>query len=663
MTDDDLDLGPGARRATDAAARALRRARPFRLGIALTGVAAAVIAVGLTMPGSSPESVPAVGPAPTPIRTGSVPQGGAPPHMVLAAYPSCEAMLAALRRHAADHVGAYGQAYGQGGPVYNSMNVDGVRGPAAVAEPAAGAAGGSVAATPEHSSTNDQEIGVDEPDLVKTDGRRVVSVSGGVLRVVDAASHEVTGTLDLRVYAGAAAAQVLMAGDRVLVVLGGDEQVRYGPYPLGGTAIRPSGSTSTVLLVDIAATPTVVGTLRADGGYVDARMHDGTVRLVVDSAPRVTLPIEPGIRPSGDRAAAGRLLVRHAPLSAWLPTYATTDGGVTAEHHVPCGQVSHPATYSGAAMLTVYSIDLAAGLDDPHPVSIAADAGTVYATATSLYISSTAGTHTDLHRFDIHRPGTPRYLGSGTVPGYVDDSYSMSEYAGTLRVVTSAAATSVYVLDADTLRKLGSVGDLGRNERLHAVRFLGPLAYLVTYESVDPLFVIDLHDPAHPRRAGELTVTGYSDYLHPTDDGRLLGVGESVNQEQRVTGLQVSLFDVSRADDPTRLDRVTRSHTPSETPIDPHAFLYWPDTRTAVIPIDSWEPSQSGAAVVLHVGRDGLRVEGTIRNPGVTALDGYTGGGIERTLVIGDRLWTMSAAGLLVSDLHSLDRRGWVGFA
>jgi uncharacterized secreted protein with C-terminal beta-propeller domain len=143
-------------------------------------------------------------------------------------------------------------------------------------------------------------------------------------------------------------------------------------------------------------------------------------------------------------------------------------------------------------------------------------------------------------------------------------------------------------------------------------------------------------------------------------DGRLLGVGQEVTGG-RVRGLQVSLFDVSNAARPDRLDRIVREHTPSETPIDPHAFLYWAADRVAVVPIDSWTPGQSGAAVVLRVGDRDLTVLGTIRNPGRSRIGYRTG--IERTLVIGDELWTMSSSGLQASDLHTLARRGWVPFS
>jgi uncharacterized secreted protein with C-terminal beta-propeller domain len=123
----------------------------------------------------------------------------------------------------------------------------------------------------------------------------------------------------------------------------------------------------------------------------------------------------------------------------------------------------------------------------------------------------------------------------------------------------------------------------------------------------------------------------------------------------------VSLFDIAKPTHPRRLDVIVRKRAGSETGIDPHAFLYWPQTRIAVIPMDSWRSDESGAALVVHVGTDRLSVLGTIHNPAVSSTDGYETG-IERTLVIGDALWTMSSSGLRVSDLHTLDRRAWVPF-
>jgi uncharacterized secreted protein with C-terminal beta-propeller domain len=646
-----------------------RARRPLAPGGVLA--VAAVIAVGLTS-GCTGDRTPANPPPSTPVPATSTPLGGpgpgvgpAPQHLELAAFDTCDAMRDALRTQTAKSVTAYGLPGSQYGMRYGRPTpVDSVEsgGKSAALAPAAGGA-----STPDHSTTNVQEPGVGEPDTVETDGSRVVSVSDEILRVVDARSHEVTGRLDLTMYAGASSAQLLLAGNRLLVILGDPVANVYGgpiysrPYPNGGA------QTSLFLLVDLTGAPSVISTLHPHGGYVDARMVNGTARLVVSSAPTIAFPTASGSDSDAQRLARNRQIVAHAPLSAWLPTYEVTAGSSTVAHTVPCTAVSHPKTYTGASMLTVYTVhltDSADSLDRPEPITIAADGTEVYGSTKSLYVASSDGNRTQLHRFDTSGPGRPTYRGSGTVPGQLFDSYSMSEYQNSLRVVTTSytddQSTSLRVLDADTLRVTGVVGGLGAGERLHAVRFLGPLAYVVTFRSVDPLYVLDLHDPADPRRTAELTLTGYSDYLHPVGPGRLLGVGESVNGNGIVDGLQISLFD-SSAQHPKRLAHLTRSNTPSESPIDPHAFLYWPAAKLAVVPINSWDGSESGAALVVQVGDIGLRTVGTIRNPAVSTTNAYDSG-ITRTLVIGDDIWTMSSSGLRVSDLTTLDRRAWVPF-
>jgi uncharacterized secreted protein with C-terminal beta-propeller domain len=704
MTDEELPQP--ARR------RWLVRRRPASVVIAAVALAAVVAAaVVLTVRDSAgtgqqakSRQLPPNPPPGTPTQ--------APARMALVGYTSCDSLLAGLRGHTAAQVGPYGLSDGS---VVYGLTPEGVVRSSAAAAPAAGGAAdsaGSGSSAPDHSGTNVQETGVGEPDIVETDGRRIVSVSNGVLRIVDAATHEITGTLDLSMYAGAQSAQLLMSGDRVLVVLGSG----YSGGPVGYAYPRGSGAGSTVLLVDIAGSPGVLDTLHTSGGYVDARMVGHTARLVVQSGPQVSFPQLPDGTTDQQRTARNRAIVRHAPLSTWLPTFSVTSSGGTTQQAVPCTSVSHPARYTGTSMLTVFTVDLAGDLQDTQPISLAADAATVYASPTSLYVAGVQygvrSATTQLHHFDISGSGKPRYVGSGTVPGTLLNSYSMSEYAGTLRVVTtrwpgyyggpipmpvdaptaavaggkavgnggtgSAGAggassgvpsnvpsnsgdTSVYTLDAHTLAVVGHVGGLGRGEQVHAVRFLGALAYVVTFRSVDPLYVVDLHDPAHPHTAGSLTITGYSDYLHPLPDGRLLGVGENVNSASMVTGLQVSLFDVSNPTTPTRLARVTRAHSPSETPIDPHAFLYWPASNLAVVPIDSWEPSQSGAAIAIHVGAHTLSVLGVVRNPAVNTAGGYDSG-ISRTFVIGDQLWTMSSSGLQASSVASLHREAWVAF-
>jgi hypothetical protein len=507
-------------------------------------------------------------------------------------------------------------------------------------------------------------------------------------------------------YANWQSAQLLVAGDRALVAL--DSSSGYGPGsgyapmpaagarfggpvagPSGGPIGAPGSSSSTYLLVDLSGQPTVLGSFRPTGGYVDARMIGSTVRLVITSSPTISLPNEPspGLT-DAQRTARNRAAVQKSRLGAWLPSYEVTTGGTTTRQTVPCARVSHPVDYTGAAMLTIYTIDLAKGLGDTQPLSLAADGDTVYATPGSLYVASNPNwmpcygsclpspansERTEIHRFDITGDGRPTYLGSGSVPGRLLSQYSLSDYDGHLRIATmsgqtmsgqgsGSTAAAVYVLDAATLKLTGQVGGLGKGEQIYAVRFLGPLGYLVTFRQTDPLFVIDLSDPSAPRAVGELTITGYSDYLHPVGDGRLVGVGQEANAQGRVAGMQVSLFDVSNPAAPRRLAHVVRTDAPGEQRLDPHAFLYWPSSDLLVVPIQSWQAAESGKVLVLKVRGDGLDTLGTISNP-ATPGTGYPGQGIERSFVIADGIWTLSDDGLRVSDQTSLARQAWIPFS
>src|SRR6185437_6310870 len=416
------------------------------------------------LPGRSARQVPAAdrpGPA--------IPSTGQrttirPAALLLNNYDSCPQLLADLRSHTAASVTPYGlpgsfSGYGLGGR--DSMPAT----PGALDPGKAAAAGGIDGSAT--SITNVQEPGVDEPDIVKTDNGRLISITAGVLRVVDAASRRVTGSLDLTIYAGWQDAQLLVDGDHALVLLGSDSTagVIRGIYSLPAPVATPlAGSRSSFLFVNLAGQPKVTGSLRTSGSPVDARLVGSVVRLVVRSTPRLSFPTGDG---GAKGKAADQQLIRQAPLTAWLPQYTVTDGTTASTNTVPCNQVSRPAAFTGASMLTVYTLDLAQpSAADPQPISVAADGDTVYATADSLYIASnpnwyccqtTVAQRTELHRFDISETGQPRYLGSGSVPGRLLNQYSLSDYAGSLRIATTggvgsaANSSAVYVLHSDTL--------------------------------------------------------------------------------------------------------------------------------------------------------------------------------------------------------------------
>jgi hypothetical protein len=520
-----------------------------------------------------------------------------------------------------------------------------------------------------------------------------------------------------------------------------------------------------LVLVDLSAgMPQVIGEYTMDGMLVDARQVGSVARVVVQSAPRIYTP------PMGAPGAPGELApdqtaIGQAGLSQWLPRYAVTTGGRWRTSLVDCASVSHPAaaTYSGSSMLTVLTFDLSsASLGDGDPVTIVADGDTVYSDGASLYIASrmwsapsvigtasatpVAGSsagppipnetamelvpqYTAIYKFDISAPGRPVYEASGTVPGWLLGSsgtaeYSLSAWNGALRVATTTQGaftagtemspqSAVYELEqvGDQLIVVGKAGGLGAGEQIYAVRFAGPVGYVVTFRQTDPLYTLDLSDPAQPRVVGQLLLSGYSAFLYPIDATHLIGIGQDANAAGETTGTQISLFDVSDPAAPVRLAVYDLQFGHSEAEFDPHAFLYWAPSRLLVIPVQlpygatpqqplppvpvpvpqgapsvgtgsggtgsAGQASSSSAsgstvqdqapywplteAVVFHVGDNGFTELGTITHP---VGPGYAyGGQIRRALIVGDALWTLSDAGLKATDPDTLSPLGWVPFA
>jgi hypothetical protein len=619
----------------------------------------------------------------------------------LVSFDSCDEAEQELRAAASEYVGPWG--FGSGMVALDGAEV--AEDAAGAPEAARGAAPAPAADPDSYSGTNVHEAGVDEPDLVKTDGRRIVTISNGVLRVVDAGRQVQTSTLDLR---GSdqdiiddrgwwQPADLLLYGDHALVLM---QESWWGGVPVPDLPARdvitePESPVPNqvfgprLLLVDLADGARVVSEYTIDGSLLDARAVDQTARVVVRSAPRLSFPEIDDAASEAERTAANREAVEAADIESWLPRFEVTNAGQTDAGQVDCTAMSRPETYTGASTLTVLTFDLSASeLGDGDPVSVVADGDTVYSNGASLYIASDQrwrimpelatspelDERTEIYKFDTSEPGPPRYVGAGAVPGWLVNQYAMSEWEGHLRLATTTgqgddSASAVYVLaERDgQLVQTGSVGGLGKTERIYSVRFTGPIGYVVTFRETDPLFTVDLRDPTAPAVLGELKIPGYSSYLHPLGDGRLVGVGQEADDQGRTQGTQVSLFDVTDLANPTRLGQHHVEYGSSEAEFDPHAFLWWPDDRLLVIPltVHDWsreaeQPPQS-AALVLRVEEAGFTELGTISQPPPPSWD-YSGE-IRRSLVIGDTLWTISDQGLQASALSTLDQTAWIPFA
>lgn len=626
--------------------------------------AAATLIVGLAAVGCVAD--PAGEPAdPLP---GQPPVGA--PGIELVSYDSCAAALREFKRTALGRVGPHGLP----GRFRDVIAMDGAR-------IAAEAATATAQAAPEHSTTNVHEQGVDELDVVKTDGRRLVTVVGGTLRVINVATRKLADSIDV---GSDYAIGLFLHGDRALVITPADEPTRIPPNSSPDLYVPRMR----LVTVDLAA-GRVDGELTVDGDYVDARGVDGIARVVLRSGPRIAFDYSAGVRSEAEATARHRKTIRRSTIADWLPRYTLRSGGAERSGRlVDCSRISHPEPATGVSMLTVLTFDIGADLGTGDPVSITGDGGTVYGTADALYVaddnlpdvwprpmaegrSKPQRQQTRVYQFDTSGRGAPRFVASGAVDGGLLNQYSLSEHDGFLRIATterdwssrgdqerSQSAVTVLRRQGDRLVRVGGVGGLGKGEQIYAVRFLGDTGYVVTFRQVDPLYRIDLSDPRRPRVAGELKITGYSAYLHPVGAGRLLGVGQEATPDGRTTGTQVSLFAVDGQ--PRRLDQHHIGGSHSDVEWDPHAFLYWPQRSVVVMPIVRWDAHPDGAhrTLVLRIDGDRLTEVGTMTHPRTSAMESD----IRRSVVIGDVLWTVSDAGMRANDLDGLADLGWVPF-
>ena len=565
----------------------------------------------------------------------------------LKAFGSCTALVHYARRNAVRHARSV---------LRRGQDDSG----AGDSEPAAG----GERAGDDFSGTNVQEQGVDEPDIVKTDGAHAFAIAGGALHAVDVRAPTPAVLDSLPLVDGSHT--LLLRGDRALVI--------SSLYSTGKALRLPDWLPSTRLIeVDVSSPGQlrVINTLDVEGGVVSARLTGETARIVLRGTPR---PL-----------AGGLASVRRARSARWLPR-AAANGAKRTRKAVACRSVRRTPGFSGMDMVTVLTVDLERGLPAVDSDALMTDADTVYASTDGLYVAThrwfdpsragegepPEGVRTAIHRFDASQRGTTTYMSSTEVRGFLLSQWSLSEYAGHLRVASttvppwwgrgeeSESFVTVLSLDGGRLTEVGRVGGLGRGEQIYAVRFIGDVGYVVTFRQVDPLYTVDLSTPAAPKVLGELKIRGYSAYLHPVGEDLLLGVGQDATARGRQLGTQLSLFDVSDPSNPTRLHQFTLPGSSSEVEYDHLAFLYWPATGLAVLPLERWNengPVFVGAAG-FRVDRAGIADLGRISHP---VKDEWRGQ-IRRSLVVGDRLFTVSEVGMLASPLDTLSGGAWVRF-
>ena len=613
----------------------------------------------------------------------------------------------------------------------------------------------AIGADADASTTNTQVAGVDEADLVETDGEKVYTLAEGRLSIVGGIDASPTLLTQVDLPARERAVGMFLSGSRLTVLTASmGARVPDAWQPIQSALWRrfTESPHATVMVLDVSepSAVEVVSRTRVDGELVASRMVDGQLRLVMnhrfDPPMPEVLPLADAAAdrptvPSGERAsdAPQRTGTLPRPPWRWLPDgvyetqaayvdrvadelvvalqprlYRLDSAGVvtSVEPLVAATAVDIPEQLLVSQLTTVTAIDVAAAASPVASVGLLTAGETeVFVSASSVYVfdghdgvllpPGVPGIatwseimlweppSTDVARIDVSAGELGVDLAAlGSFEGTLLNRFAVGEQDGFLRAVVQQRADGhgVVVLAAEgaSLEVVGSLGGIAADEQLYAARIVDDRAYFVTFRFTDPLFVVDLTEPAAPTLLGELHVPGYSDHLQPLDGNLLLAIGRDADERTGMfLGLQLSLFDVSTPESPALLHRYTfDGGRGASTPItgnrwrrgdgDPLAMGFFPERGVVTIPVtregSPWwwgEPiavmpqpgpgrarvAASEAAMLPPPPKQTLEVVGFDVHGGITPLGSIDHAeSIQRSLRLGDRLVAVSASELSVHD-------------
>ena len=431
---------------------------------------------------------------------------------------------------------------------------DAVEDSAASQESSSAAATGTSGKSGSYSDTNVRTEGVGEADIVKTDGENIYLVNGETVEIVDITSDEMEHLAQIEMDEDCYVTELYAADERLLILYTREE---YDDGKTGYDGTYRQYTCTDVYDISDPADPEKISALSQSGYYNTMRVKDGYAYVLSD----YSLPYD---------------ISRPEPRT-YIPE---VQGEI-----MPVSDIYMPQRKMG----NDYTVITAFSLDDPKEKTdskaVFGTAGECYVSTENIYVTESYYNNNDANvtQTSIRRIAYEDGVLTGTaqtrVDGILNDSFSIDEYDGYLRLVTTVTSVngtegsfltdladmfrgeetetevrnvdtnSLYILDED-LNVTGEIRDLAPDERVYSARLMGDTGYFVTFRETDPLFSADLSDPHNPKIIGELKIPGFSEYLHPYGDGKLLGIGMDVDEETVATeGVKLSMFDISDPSD------------------------------------------------------------------------------------------------------------------
>jgi inhibitor of cysteine peptidase len=534
----------------------------------------------------------------------------------------CRATLNRFKSY--DELKAFVQDYGSGRFPYSSEVLRPLGGVASIQ---------SKWGLDDYSDTNVQVEGVDEADIVKTDGEFIYVVSGGDVVIVKAYPAEEAVVLS-RIVVDGTMKQMFINEERIVV------------FYEKGSSSEPE---TYVSIYDISSRedPTLKREIAVDGRYFTSRMIGDYVYVVVRKAASLL---------------EGEVNLPEIHFESECKVVSATE-----------------IFYSdfreyGYIFTTIMAVNVHEDTQEPvYETVLSGWTTSMYVSLENVYLAISHWDKTVLHRIHIENDEIS-YVADGRVPGRVLNQFSMDEHEGFFRIATTLQRkNNVYVLDMD-LEIVGRLENIAPKETIHSARFMENICYLVTFEKIDPFFVIDLSNPHNPEILGELKITGYSDYLHLYDEYHVIGVGKETIPEKGDfswhQGVKISFFDVTDRSNPKEIAKYEIGDRGSDSPVlrDHKAFLFDREKNLLVIPVSVTEMKENGAppyvygrnmgqgAYVFTISlalQEKLVLRGTITHIENGNVDN-TSSHITRTLYIGEVLYTISDSKIKMNSLLDL---------
>ena len=520
---------------------------------------------------------------------------------------------------------------------------------------AAPEAGPSTDGTGNFSSTNVQVQGVDEGDLVKTDGQYLYLITDQAvlpytasgaekeflrIHIVKCDGENMNITSTIATPPDMVPRALYLQGNSLVLLASSDYSSRY----------QSDGARQKTMAVIYDVTdksaPKEVRRVEQDGSYLSSRMA-GSRLTVVSNHLLSNLSDTP-----------------RKEYKNLIPETLDTLGSGMCEK-VPSGCIDILQNSMEKNYLVVSSLDIASA-DAPSTRAVLGAGETIYATQDTLTVAcaqyESGRGKTNLLRFSLS--GEVKQTGMATVDGTLLNQFAMHELDGYFAVATTASGKSgetvnnLTILDKD-LNPAGKVEGLAPGESIQSVRFLGNMAYLVTFRQVDPLFAIDLSNPRSPKVLGQLKIPGFSSYLHPYDQNTLIGIGTGGDWSGATGGVKVALYDVS---DPAHL-KETASYTMglagsfSLASQDHHAVTFDKSRSLLYIPVALTQSDGNGfeGLAVFRIAPGSIeevgRVTCSLPQDGTDLYYTHSFLNVRRSVVMGDSLYVISSANLVSVDL------------